>query len=287
MPLVSIVIPAHRPDHLREAISSALQQTSNQLGEIVVSDDSGGEEVRIIVNELSKTSSVPIEYFEYFGGGGESQNFWNGIVRSKHSLIKPLHDDDILVPNALEVLCPLIKDFPWVGFVVGSRGVINSNSDSIDPPPELKLAYSLNIATELYFKGPDVLGSLARRAVNFIGEPTAALIRREALLKIGESLMRLDKIIFTPGCGDLTLWVNLLLSYDMIMTPRVVCSHRVWDHSTTAKNNYRQDLRNLLLNGLQVIESRLTKLGYRSEGALACIPLDLVKNNELFDLKNN
>lgn len=279
MTLVSIVIPAHNATHFEEALKSALMQTSSSLGEIVVSDDSGGSEIRNVVNCLSKAASVPIEYFEYSQGRGESANFWNGISKSKHGLIKPLHDDDVLTPDAIDTLLELITLFPWVGFVAGSRTVINDKSEEI-PVPQGKRIHLFNLSCDAYFKGNEVLNFLSNSPINFIGEPGCTLIRRDVLVELGDRFTRMDRLSIASGCGDLALWTNILRKYDLIMTPKQVCKHRVWGNSLSARYTNTKELRNLFLNGPNVIKERLSYMGYRQEKHFPYQTLNQLLNDE-------
>ena len=54
--LVSLLIPAYRATHFREALQSALEQSWKSL-EIVVCDDSGGSEIKSICDELATKHS--------------------------------------------------------------------------------------------------------------------------------------------------------------------------------------------------------------------------------------
>ena len=51
LPLVSVLVAAHRPTYLLEALRSALGQTHGDL-EVVIVDDSGGDAVHEIVASL-------------------------------------------------------------------------------------------------------------------------------------------------------------------------------------------------------------------------------------------
>ena len=70
MELVSILVPAYKPRHFREALTSAIAQTWRNK-EIIVSDDCPSEEIHEICNEY--TGHVTYIRNPYPGKNGRKQ----------------------------------------------------------------------------------------------------------------------------------------------------------------------------------------------------------------------
>jgi glycosyltransferase involved in cell wall biosynthesis len=102
--LVSICIPTYnRPDLLQEAIESCIAQTYQDF-EIVISDDSSNTLSQSVVAEYQSKHPDKIRYFRNTPSLGQAANvnaLFNSAAGGKMVL---LHDDDLLLPTALEDL---------------------------------------------------------------------------------------------------------------------------------------------------------------------------------------
>ena len=98
-PFFTVVIPTYnRPDYLREAISSVLNQTFEHF-EIIVVDDNAEEPARPVV-ESFKDNRLHYCKNDHQKGGAGTRNA--GIFRSKGEWIAFLDDDDLWLPEKLE-----------------------------------------------------------------------------------------------------------------------------------------------------------------------------------------
>jgi glycosyltransferase involved in cell wall biosynthesis len=99
-PKVSVIIPTHnRPDLLKRAIQSVLDQTFEDL-EIIVVNDHGAD----ISNVLSCFQDDRLIFVTHLQHLGVSAARNTGIALSRGSHICYLDDDDIFYPNHVEVL---------------------------------------------------------------------------------------------------------------------------------------------------------------------------------------
>jgi len=116
---VSFCIPTHgRTRLLLEALESGLAQT-RPPDEIVVSDDLGSEETRALVETFARRASFPVRYAHCTTGQSLAENINNCLREAACDLILLLHDDDLLLPRAVEVLA---RTFEENQTVVGAFG---------------------------------------------------------------------------------------------------------------------------------------------------------------------
>jgi glycosyltransferase involved in cell wall biosynthesis len=97
--LVSIVIPTfNRADLIPEAINSSLNQTYKNT-EIIVVDDGSTDETKKVVSSYGDKVRY---YYKDNGGIGSALNY--GIAKMNGRWFKWLSSDDVLTPDAVEVL---------------------------------------------------------------------------------------------------------------------------------------------------------------------------------------
>jgi glycosyltransferase involved in cell wall biosynthesis len=103
-PSISVCIPTYqRPKFLKEAIDSVLAQTLQPI-EIVIGDDSRDDLTQKLVANIQKDCPIPIVYTRHSPSLGQAENI-NFIYKiAKADKIVLLHDDDLLMPNAIEDL---------------------------------------------------------------------------------------------------------------------------------------------------------------------------------------
>jgi len=111
MPRATAVIPTYRrPVMLREAIRSALAQTSADL-EVVVTVDGDDAETAGLVADW------PDDRVRVLWDGhrrGEAGNTVRGILAARSEFVGILHDDDTWEPDLLETLLPPLETDPTV-----------------------------------------------------------------------------------------------------------------------------------------------------------------------------
>ena len=100
-PFISICIPAYqKAGYLQRLFESIAAQTYTNY-EIVVTDDSPGDEVLNLVFAFS--GSLPIRYYKNHPAAGSPGNWNNAMQRATGNWIKLMHDDDWFAnPAALE-----------------------------------------------------------------------------------------------------------------------------------------------------------------------------------------
>lgn len=91
-PFISICIPAYkRAANLQRLLQSIREQTFDNY-EIIISDDSPDETVKIVVDSFS--DSLPIQYLKNNPAAGTPANWNVAIQKANGEWIKLMHDDD-------------------------------------------------------------------------------------------------------------------------------------------------------------------------------------------------
>ena len=214
-PLVSICIPAY--NHARflgAAIESALAQTVKDC-EIVVSDNRSTDDTQSVVSALTaRDSRIRYELAPAHIGMAENFNRCWGLARGRY--VKFLCADDSLEPSCVErLLAPLRSQ--EVALAACARYLVSDIG--------LPIRVAGYAATDWSGPGEEA----ARRCFflgNRIGEPTAAMFRRET----GE---RFDPRYFQAM--DIDLWLRLLERGRLAFVAEPLC--RIRQHSGQATRN--------------------------------------------------
>lgn len=99
-PKFSIVIPVYnRPEYLRTAIASCLNQTVRREFEIIVSDDCSLEDLRRVTESFGDSR---IKYYRSERRLGAARNHQHAVSLSSGVYVIALHSDDLLLPECLE-----------------------------------------------------------------------------------------------------------------------------------------------------------------------------------------
>jgi glycosyltransferase involved in cell wall biosynthesis len=124
-PGISICIPTfERPAFLAEALESCIEQSYRPL-EIIVSDDSNGEDSEIVVNAFRQRSSITVSYHRNPVPLGQNDNVDNLFRLATQPRLILLHDDDLLLPDAIATLDEPWQRFPDLKLSFGNQTIIN------------------------------------------------------------------------------------------------------------------------------------------------------------------
>jgi glycosyltransferase involved in cell wall biosynthesis len=165
---VSICIPAYRQvEHLRETLVSIKAQMYTDY-ELIVTDDSPDDSVERLLAEFDWQERLT--YRRNAPALGSPAN-WNAAVELSHGeYIKVLHHDDAFTsPDALEKFVGMLDEAPGAGFGFSASRIEDASSERFRinraSPEQLS---QLRTMPECLFWG------------NFIGAPSATIIRRSA-----------------------------------------------------------------------------------------------------------
>lgn len=202
-PLVSVAIPAFNPESLARALQSVIAQQYDNL-EVVVCDDSPGDEVKAIVDQLAVQSPYPLRYVRNPGTLGFARNLLVCLEHARGSLIKFLCDDDWLLDGCIALQAATLEQCPDVSMVVNQR-LLCAFDDALLPSRMVNFVISAESAV---INGGDLLEIISANGVNLIGGISHALFRR---LQVEEFLAQLVQ----DGHGfsarlDIALYICLL-----------------------------------------------------------------------------
>jgi glycosyltransferase involved in cell wall biosynthesis len=124
---VSFCIPTHgRSRLLLEALESSLTQT-RPPDEIVVSDDLGNDDTRALVTKFAARTPFPVRYVHCTTSSNQAANVNNCLREATCDLIIILHDDDLLLPPAIEVLARAFEENPNLVSSFGKQKFISED----------------------------------------------------------------------------------------------------------------------------------------------------------------
>lgn len=128
--LISICIPTYqRPDLLEQAIESCLNQTYSQI-QILVSDDSQDGATENLVSE--KYKDIPIKYRHNSPPLGQAKNVNQLFDMADGDRLVLLHDDDMLLPNALQIMDQAWRNNPGLTVCYGKQVFVNAEGKLLE-----------------------------------------------------------------------------------------------------------------------------------------------------------
>jgi SAM-dependent methyltransferase len=169
MALVSVIIPAFKPEYLQTAIVSATQQTFDDI-EILVGDDNPDGRLEQIVTQIDDSR---VSYYHHGYGDGELnlRALWQ---RASGPYIKPLFDDDVLFPPSIEALVNALRANPASSLAFHERVYVDPHNNLVWTPPKV-----MEPGSTALFDHQLVVAQMLPTLTNFIGEPSNTLLNRE------------------------------------------------------------------------------------------------------------
>ncbi|WP_268800277.1 glycosyltransferase [Pseudomonas huanghezhanensis] len=219
-PLVSIVIPAFNPRFFQRALEGALTQQYAHL-EVVVCDDSRGDEIEKIVRTFAASTPVPLRYLRNPQRLGFVGNLRECLTQAQGEYIKFLCDDDQLFPQAVSAQAEQLSRHADVHLVLGQR--LLWDADDVQLPARLE--NSALAPTSAVFKGDDLLAIFEAFPMNFIGGLSSALFRREDLQTYLPALTQAGHCF--AAMLDLALYVCLMRRGNVIVLNNVLSVERL------------------------------------------------------------
>ncbi len=127
MSTTSIIITTYnRPDFLAEAIHSCLAQT-RLPDELVIGDDSPGDESQLVVEAIQAIAPVPIRYIHNKPSLKQARNVNMLLEAATSDRILLLHDDDLLMPESLQILNDVFIAHPTTSVAYGKQYIIDKD----------------------------------------------------------------------------------------------------------------------------------------------------------------
>lgn len=231
-PLVSICIPTYNgAEYLRECLDAVQAQTYPAI-EIIVVDDCSTDETRAMIEQYA-AKDQRIQLFVNEKNRGLVGNWNRCLELAKGEWIKFIFQDDLVTPDCIE---KLVDAAGAHSFVTCDRHFLFDTS----VPQVMKDYYLHSLLTLKKMKSgkqPQFIDAkemsdyaAAHISLNFIGEPTAVLFRKEAIGKYGFFNDDLSQIC------DLEYWLRIATAEGMVYVPEELVSFRIHASSTTSQN---------------------------------------------------
>ncbi|MFJ5713983.1 glycosyltransferase family 2 protein [Neobacillus sp. NPDC093127] len=215
-PLVSIVIPAYnRPDTLKIAIDSVLEQTYPNI-EIIICDDSSDDRVQeMLAPYLQKYPQIQYHKNER---NLFLENWHKCFDLASGEYINYLMDDDVFHKEKIAKMIYFFNEFENITLVTSYRQTIDETGQSIPP-----IAATTKLYEETRIVDGKMLGNISlTRCLNFIGEPTTVLFRKKDLLeRFGVYKGKQYSLI-----NDLAAWLSLLSKGKAVYIPEALSYFR-------------------------------------------------------------
>ena len=124
---VTICIPTYcRPELLAQAIDSCVSQ-SRAPEAILVGDDSPDAKSETIIAQYVRHAKIKLRYFRNSPKLGQARNINHLYQQTETSHLLLLHDDDVLLPEALRLLTACWDAHPALTAAYGKQFVISSD----------------------------------------------------------------------------------------------------------------------------------------------------------------
>ncbi len=223
MELVSILIPAYKPGHFRECLTSALAQTWREK-EIIVSDDCPTDAIKTICDEYG----AHVRYVRNPAPGPLGHNNIRHLCRIAQGVyLKFLFDDDLLHPFCVQYLVEALEAEKPRGAMLAfsSRIRIDARNHEIKRTDTAAPSHGL-------VPGSDLIRRMATTTLNPIGEFTTVLFRREDIFdRNGDLQIMSVEGTHWRGLSDVALYIHLCSKGCAVAIPDVLSYFRVHGES--------------------------------------------------------
>ena len=246
MPRVSICIPTYNGARYLEAcLDSVLGQTYSDIEILVVDDGSTDTTFEILERYAANDQRIRlVRNKNNFGLVGN----WNRCVElARGEWIKFVFQDDLIAPTCVEEMLAASTQDTWLTVCrrdfLFEDGTPDETRRYYEHHPNPERVFGMDIA----YVAPESVcdAAIDLFGVNFFGEPTATLIRREAFARHG---------LFNPELAmicDMEYWVRVAAHHGFAYLPKTLASFRVHAGSTSAhhfaKRKYRITLDGVVL----------------------------------------
>jgi glycosyltransferase involved in cell wall biosynthesis len=257
MPKVSVVVLTHnRPELLRHAVSSILNQTFQNF-EIILVDDASTDNTPEVVSSFRDDR---IRYIRHQVNKREAASRNTGVTNATGEYIAFLDDDDEWLPEKLDQQVRLLESSPV------AVGAVYTGFLKIDR------ATKMPVEQVVPRKRGNIFAEMA--AQNWVGTPSTVMVRRECFERVG---LFDEGIPFGP---DYDMWIRISKEYqiDYITGPLV----NYFVHENSMSSNCQLMIRGFetqLAKYPQFFSSNKRSYGYRylSLGVLYCYNGDIEK----------
>lgn len=250
--LVSVLIAAHNPRYLIEALQSVERQSYRAI-EVIVCDDCPTDEVEKLVLAHARAGTLPLRYFRNATKLGVRRNYERCFENATGEFAKFLNDDDRLEPTCIEKMVAALNAYPTAQLVSAHRRRIDERGHPIRDQP----ATTPIVGRDTYIEGTSLINALLLLGLNFVGEPSSAMFRVasgrvgiEPLIHFLDSMAR--------GVADMVLWCKLALRGDCIFLAERLTEFRIHAEQRTQATG----VSTLALTAIPELREHWSRLGF-------------------------
>lgn len=221
-PSVSIIIPTYRrPELLKRAIRSALNQTYKDL-QVCVYDNASGDETGQVVAEIA-SNDPRVRYYCHETNLGLMGNFNYGMAHVDTPYFSFLSDDDVLLPEYIATAMEGFRQYPDAMFSAGSTILATPDKKVMHVPLDAW-------PREGYYPAPEGLFHMTRGNHPII---TAILYKREVVEKFGV----MDVKVGMPA--DLDYELKVAAHFPVVISKKPCAIFILHQSSTGTASDYR------------------------------------------------
>jgi glycosyltransferase involved in cell wall biosynthesis len=167
-PMITTIIPTYRrPQQLKQAIISVLNQTYPHF-QVCVYDNASGDDTALVVAEIAK-ADTRVKYYCHKENIGAFNNFQFGLMHVETPFFSFLSDDDLVLPKFYETALAGFEKYPEVMLSATVVVSLDDKGNFLEPPafPFRAGFYQSpqGLLTMLKYHHPTWTGSLFRREV--------------------------------------------------------------------------------------------------------------------------
>lgn len=242
-PPISVIIPTYNgAPYLREALESIANQTFRDFEVIIIDDVSTDSTVEIAREYAAKDSRLRVYQNENNLGFAGNRN--KAVTLARGQYIAWLDQDDIALPERLELQYKLLESDERLGIVGGAMAVFNEKGQ---------------VRVRHYPAGDKEIRKMIFR-FSPVALP-ACMMRKSVFLEMGGYSLR-----WSPA-GDLDMTFKIGLTHRLGNVPQVVVRYRSHENSATSRH-----LRRIERDSIRI------RFGYAMSGAYRMTLVDFLYN---------
>jgi glycosyltransferase involved in cell wall biosynthesis len=233
-PAVSIVLPTYNGTrYLAESVQSCLDQTYQDFELIIVDDCSTDDTPQLITEFAAKDKRI--RPFRNESNLRLPKSLNAGFARSRGRYLTWTSDDNLYLPNAIEVMVAALEREPDVGMVYTPQTCIDKNSRDVGftcfGGPADALAYNNPVGASFLYR---------REVYESVGDYSAELFLVE----------------------DWDYWIRIAEKFPVRLLPEIVYKYRIHDDSLS-----RQKLESCKRATRELLEQSLPRMHWASREA--------------------
>jgi glycosyltransferase involved in cell wall biosynthesis len=228
---LSICIPAYnRPQWLKRAIQSIINQNISDKIEIIITDDSSNENCCQVSHQILESWVGKWHYTINKPRLGMTENWNHSIQIASGEYVLVLHDDDFLLANSINVILETIEQYKnkYAVFLFGVNVVDEQE----------RVLKQQAFKQSQYLLSNQALTRLLSNS-SFVRFP-AIVFQRRVFEEVG---------YFNPVLGeptDLDMWIRLFSRYGVLCLHDVTCAYTVHSQALTMGVFNEKTIRTLL-----------------------------------------